>query len=118
MTIKDQNMAAYYLADCFDGDLFEETMKLVGEWAEARNITEEGGATALTQADKLREEIQEFIEAEDALHATVEFGDMLVLMIIIAKLRGIHLDTALYRAYMKIRHRKGRMENGVFVKEV
>ena len=89
----------------------------VGRWAIARNITAEGGATSYTQASKLQEEVQEFIDAETEEEAKLEFGDMLVCLINVARLRGLDMGECLELAFEKIEHRKGRMISGKFVKE-
>lgn len=97
---------------------FLENIDKVCEWGIARNITADGGATALTQTKKMAEELQEFIDAATEEEAKDAVGDMLVVLIQIARLRGIMLDDALQGAWNEIKDRKGRMENGVFVKEV
>lgn len=90
----------------------------VCHWAVDRNITASGGATSYTQASKLQEEVQEFIDANTEEEAKLEFGDMMVCLINIARLRGLDIGVCLEAAYQKIKDRKGRMVDGKFVKEL
>lgn len=108
-----------------------ELIDNVIQWAEDRNIIE--GSTVVKQLDKTSEEFNELQRAvalyefhEDAkIHydnpITEEvmdaYGDILVTLIISAKMLDIHLEDALAQAFEVIRHRKGKMINGKFVKE-
>mgnify|MGYP000877829867 CR=1 FL=1 len=87
-------------------------------WGMERNITAEGGATSYTQIPKLIEEVHEFAGARSEEEAKLEFGDILVVCIQIARLRGLDMVECLELAYDKIRDRKGRMIDGRFVKEI
>lgn len=98
-------------------DSFMETIDLVCEWGVARNMTEAGGATSYTQINKLLEEVNEFRDATTEEEAKLEFGDILIVCIQIARLRGLDLAECLNLSYRKIKDRKGTMINGVFVKE-
>lgn len=117
--IEDKNVRAdvishpFWFQEAFVGSLIEAICK----WAEDRNITAEGGATSYTQIPKLIEEVREFEAAENEHEAKLEFGDILVVCIQIARLRGLDMVECLDLAYEKIRHRKGRMVDGRFVKE-
>ena len=107
-----------------------ELIDNVIQWANDRNIIE--GSTAIKQLDKTSEEFNELqravavaqarpYENEKAKNqaAMVDgFGDVLVTLIIAAKQLDIDLEDALAAAYEEIRHRKGRLVNGLFVKEV
>lgn len=108
-----------------------ELINNVIQWAEDRNIIE--GSTAIKQLDKTSEEFNELQRAlalyefyEDAqIHhdnpMTEEvmdaYGDILVTLIIAAAIDDIDLEACLAQAYEVIRHRKGRLINGKFVKE-
>lgn len=98
-------------------DSFMETIDLVCEWGVARNMTEAGGATSYTQINKLLEEVNEFRDATTEEEAKLEFGDILIVCIQIARLRGLDLAECLNLSYQKIKDRKGTMIDGVFVKE-
>lgn len=116
-------------------------IKQVGEWAEARNITMEGGSSPLAQLSKTLEECGELLAALNAkstyhpvreghdLDAMLDayqdidkeivdaYGDILVTLIIGMQLQGTTVEYCLSKAWEEIKDRKGRMEHGVFVKE-
>ena len=60
--------------------------------------------------DKVREEMEEFREAEDAADAEAEFGDLLFSLINYARWRGIDPETALERTNRKFRRRFEHVE--------
>ena len=96
----------------------EELERMVIKWAEDRNLFKESNLFA--QLEKLEEE---FNELHDAIHtennhlAIDAIGDMMVVMTMIAKFYGVNLFTCYATAYVAIKDRKGKMVNGVFVKE-
>lgn len=93
-------------------------MSKVMQWGVERNITAEGGATALSQTKKMFEEVQEFVDAKTDEEAKDAIGDIFVVLIQMCRLRGYKLDGCLAGAWDEIKDRKGRMVDGVFVKEV
>lgn len=103
-----------------DADEVLDLIELIAQWGIDRNITKEGGATALSQIKKLKEEVQEI---EDALLADKELevadgiGDSITVLIQIARLGGYPISDCLTGAWNEIKHRKGTMIDGVFVKE-
>lgn len=133
MTIEDKNVSVidilpYSLFSAIDDEKGYEfpvkvnetlyhTVDKICEWAEERNITAEGGATSYTQIPKLIEEVYEFRDAKTEAEAKLEFGDILVVCIQIARLRGLDMVECLDLAYQKIKDRKGTMIGGQFVKE-
>lgn len=103
-----------------DREQFEILVDNVFRWGVARNITLEGGATPLTQITKLREEVSEIEEGliKGSLEEVKDgIGDSLVVLLMICRLSGVDLVEALQIAYNEIKDRKGKMINGVFVKE-
>ena len=92
----------------------------IADWAKARNLIE--GSTPQAQFLKLAEELGEVAEciakglSQDELKK--ELGDMLVVITIIAEQHGLSTNECATAAYEKIKHRKGRMQNGVFIREV
>lgn len=89
-------------------------------WGIDRNITSEGGASALSQVVKLKEEVEELEESlmegvQDEIEK--EIGDIQVVLLNVCRLGGFDLATCLEKTYDKIKDRKGTMKDGVFVKE-
>lgn len=119
MTIEDRNLTPnmVYWQTELDPEAFHDTVHSVNRWAVDRNITAEGGATSYTQIPKLIEEVYEFRDAETEEEAKLEFGDILVVCVQIARLRGLDMGECLQLAYEKIKDRKGTMIDGRFVKE-
>jgi NTP pyrophosphatase (non-canonical NTP hydrolase) len=114
--------------------MYQELELKVLEWAEEKGILDK--ATPLAQAKKTEEEVNELLEAvtsqqegkqmftnskgfivntndeiQDAL------GDILVTIIIGAKLQGLKLEDCLQSAYDVISKRTGKMIDGQFVKD-
>lgn len=123
MTLPDTNLHPIQMADLIESvnakyDSFGNLVYCVSRWAEDRNITAAGGATSYSQIPKLFEEVGEFRDAETEEDAKLEFGDILIVCIQIARLRGLDMGECLHLAYEKIKDRKGTMIDGRFVKEV
>lgn len=90
----------------------------VVQWAEERNLID--GSTPQAQMLKLTEEMGELASAiaKGREHEAYDaIGDCMVVLTIIAKQLDTTLGKCLADAYAEIRHRKGRMVDGVFVKE-
>lgn len=102
----------------YDVDLFFPLIDNICNWGIERNITEAGGASALSQLKKLREEVQEFEDATTHEEAKDAIGDILVVVIQMCRLRGYDLEECLEGAWNEIKDRKGTMVEGVFVKEI
>lgn len=90
----------------------------IRNWAAARNLIK--GSTTDKQMLKLGEEFGELAgalargkenEADDAI------GDMVVVLTILAAQRGVQIEACIEKAWIEIKDRKGRMVDGVFVKE-
>ena len=91
---------------------------MVREWAEARNLIE--GSNPQAQMLKLLEEIGELASAiakGNVSYAIDGVGDAVVVLTILSGQLGFKVEEALAAACEQIRHRKGQMLNGVFVKE-
>lgn len=92
---------------------------LVLGWAEDRGILSQG--TIEGQLTKLQEELDELKEAfekDDRTEYADAVGDMAVVLIILADMYGLSFKDCLASAYGVIATRKGRMIDGVFVKDV
>jgi len=87
-------------------------------WAEDRNLIK--GGTSQAQMLKLTEEVGEIASAvargnRDALKDGI--GDAVVVLTILAAQNDLSLEECVAAAYNEIKDRKGRMVDGVFVRE-
>lgn len=89
----------------------------VRKWADERNLIE--GSTPRQQMDKLTEEVEELDWAlsGDRNEIIDAIGDIQVVLAVMCGQLNLHIDQCREAAWMEIKDRKGRMENGVFVKE-
>jgi NTP pyrophosphatase (non-canonical NTP hydrolase) len=119
---------------------YEELSKLVIEWGESKGILAE--STPLRQLDKTQEELDEtrqalqklndfdyqadFMEgigiptpSEEDIRAEVKdgIGDMLVTIVLLAKMVDMDTVDSLNSAYGVIKKRTGKMVDGQFVKD-
>lgn len=94
-------------------DYLEE---LVTEWHQDRNLID--GSTDKDQFAKLIQECGELSESicKDR-NVADDIGDIMVVLINIAARNDLTLNECLTHAYLDIKDRKGRMVDGVFVKE-
>lgn len=115
--LQDNNIESEAVLPTYGGKRLESLVDKICQWAEDRNITAQGGATSYTQIPKLIEEVNEFRDATTEEEAKLEFGDILVVCIQIARLRGLDMVECLDLAYQRIKTRTGRMEKGIFIKD-
>ena len=97
---------------------YNELEELVEKWAEEKGIFEK--ATTIKQAEKTLEEVEELIQAinnNDREEVIDALGDILVTIIIQAKMQNLDLIDCLDSAYNIISKRTGNMINGQFVKD-
>jgi NTP pyrophosphatase (non-canonical NTP hydrolase) len=119
---------------------YEELSKLVIEWGESKGILD--SSTPLRQLDKTQEELDETREAlkklndfdyqrdfmedlgmptsnkEDILAEVKDgIGDMLVTIVLLAKMVDLDTTDCLNAAYDVIKQRTGKMVDGQFVKD-
>ena len=92
---------------------------LIRQWATDRNLIE--GATRHAQMLKLTEEVGELAAGiakskEDEVRDAI--GDCVVVLTILAAQSGLTIDECVEAAYNEIKDRKGRMVDGVFVRDV
>ena len=94
----------------------QELIGKVNKWFEDRNLIQ--GSTDKDQILKLMQELGELSDhackGEDIRD---DLGDMLVVMLNIMERQGISMEECLETAYNDIKDRKGRMVDGIFVKE-
>ena len=87
-------------------------------WAEARNLIE--GSDARAQMLKLAEEMGELAGAlarNKQSEAWDAIGDMVVVLTILSEQLGVSIERCIDSAWLEIKDRKGRMVNGVFIRE-
>lgn len=95
-----------------------ETLTKIRQWAEDRNLIK--GATPQAQMLKLTEEIGELAHGvarneEDVVLDSI--GDAVVVLTILAAQYNMNIEDCVEAAYHEIKDRKGRMIDGIFVKE-
>jgi len=91
---------------------------LIRFWAKDRGIYDKGNSH--TQYVKLMEEAGELAEAllkNDKYEIKDAIGDMVVVLTNLAALEGMQIENCIDSAYSEIANRKGKMENGTFVKQ-
>ena len=91
---------------------------LIRDWAQERGIYDKGNSH--TQYVKLMEEAGELAEAllkNDRYEIKDAIGDMVVVLTNLAVLEGMQIENCIESAYKEIANRKGKMENGTFVKQ-
>lgn len=95
----------------------DKLTQLIKQWATDRALDT---ADPNKQMLKLGEEYGELcagMARSDAGKVIDSIGDMYVVMTILSMQIGINIEDAVQIAYDEIKHRKGRMINGVFVKQ-
>jgi len=90
------------------------------DWAAEKGIFD--NSTPIAQMSKMKEEVEELDEEvllndKSLIRIKGELGDVLVTAIIQAHLHGLSLAACLRQAHDKITKRKGKLVDGVFVKE-
>ena len=94
----------------------EKLIELVTQWHRDRNLID--GSDDKSQTLKLLQELGELSDSVCKEQSILDdIGDMLVVMINICERNKISLEKCLEVAYNDIKDRKGKMVDGVFVKE-
>ena len=87
-------------------------------WAAQRNLIE--GSDSFRQMTKLVEEVGELAHgiAKNRLAEIADgIGDAVVVLTILAAQNGLTIEDCIESAWTEIKDRKGRMVDGVFIKE-
>lgn len=95
-----------------------DLIEMVNQWSLDRGIPQH--TTSMAQGLKTLEEVHEMlmaIEAGDRDGIIDGIGDVIVTLIIQCQTQSLDIEDCLEAAYGQIRDRKGRMENGQFIKD-
>lgn len=95
------------------------TFHRIRNWAADRNLI--AGSNPQAQMLKTIEELGETAAAiarGNLAGVTDGIGDVVVCLTILAAQHGIDIEECIDAAWEEIKDRKGRMENGVFIREV
>jgi len=86
------------------------------QWHEDRNLIE--GSTDKDQVLKLQQELGELSDSVcKQKDVKDDLGDMMVIMLNIMKRNNVTMKECLETAYNNIKDRKGKMVDGIFIKE-
>ena len=99
-------------------DFYFKVQTDIEKWAEEKGILDK--ATPMAQALKTLEETTELCTAinnNDRAEIIDAIGDIMVTLIIQAKMQNLCLEACLESAYNVIAKRTGKMVNGQFVKD-
>lgn len=93
-----------------------KVIERIMDWHHARNLIE--GSDDASQFKKLQEEVNELKKSiSKGTDPIDDLGDICVVLINIAERNGLSLTACLEYAYEEIKDRKGKMVDGVFVKD-
>ena len=90
----------------------------IRKWAKERGIFTNGSTES--QFEKLLEEVDELevaITEKNREEFIDAIGDCVVVLTNLAFMQGISIEDCINSAYNEIKNRKGKIENGCFVKE-
>ena len=96
----------------------QDTISNIIQWADDRNLI--SGATPQAQMLKLTEEVGELAAgvARGQLDVVADsIGDAVVVLTILAAQYNLRLEECVVAAYETIKDRKGKMIDGIFVKD-
>lgn len=110
----------------YDYKRMDDTIHLIRDWAVQRNLIE--GSTSQAQMNKMIEELGELssvisksnkngMTPNITQNIAQEIGDCVVVLTILARQKGLLIEECTNIAYEKIKDRKGKMIDGIFVKE-
>jgi NTP pyrophosphatase (non-canonical NTP hydrolase) len=95
-----------------------DAFRMIRGWAEARNLIR--GSSPDKQFIKLIEEVGELAEgiAKKRIDLVMDgIGDAVVVLTILAAQHEVNIEDCIAMAYDEIKDRRGKMIDGVFVKE-
>lgn len=98
--------------------MINEQFDRIRTWAEARNLIE--GSKPVNQVSKLVEELGELATGVNKGKMDLiadGIGDAVVVLTILAKQCNMNIEDCIDIAWNEIKDRKGKMVDGIFVKE-
>jgi NTP pyrophosphatase (non-canonical NTP hydrolase) len=98
--------------------MINEQFENIRQWAEDRNLIE--GSRPVNQISKLLEEMGELATGvnKNKIDLIADgIGDSIVVLTILAKQCDLNIEDCIDLAWNEIKDRKGRMVDGIFVKE-
>ena len=96
--------------------MIDDLVDKIRQWHHARNLIE--GSTDKDQTLKLLQELGELSDSVcKGKDIRDDLGDMMVVMINIMERNGLDMANCLDKAWEDIKDRKGKMVDGIFVKE-
>jgi len=94
----------------------QDLEKKIIAWHKARNLIE--GSSDHQQFEKLLEEVEELrLNIMTSQPIVDDVGDIVVVLINLCERNGLTLKECMAHAYNDIKDRRGRMVDGLFVKE-
>lgn len=97
----------------------KNTEEKVIQWATEKGIIFKGNEQA--QFNKLNEEVNELDEAifekKDKKEILLEAGDVVIVLTNLLAIFDLSITDAFEAAYQKIKNRKGKTQNGTFIKD-
>lgn len=94
-----------------------ELVKNVEEWSINKGLDKSESSKQYLKVAEESGEVAAALARNDNEALKDGIGDEIVTLIILAQQRGLTLEECLNAAYQEISDRKGKMVNGVFVKE-
>ena len=94
-----------------------ELIKSVEQWSKDRGLDKADSAKQFLKVSEEVGEVSAALARNDRYELKDGIGDVVVTLIILAQQNGMTLHECLDQAYTEISDRKGKLVNGVFVKE-
>lgn len=91
-------------------------LEMIAQWHYDRNLID--GSTDKDQCLKLVQEVGELSDNICKQHSVIDdVGDIIVVLVNIAERNGLSMTECIEHAYNDIKDRKGKMVEGIFIKE-
>ena len=95
----------------------DELIKSVEQWSKDKDLDRADSAKQFLKVSEEVGEVSAALARNDRYELKDGIGDVVVTLIILAQQNGMTLHECLDQAYTEISDRKGKLVNGVFVKE-